>query len=66
MQKSSPSSYSNLTSNLYVVYKFGLAILAMSFVHVNKTKICKFKAQDNIPWYDFYFRSVSKYFPKIN
>ena len=58
MQKSSFSSFSNLISNLYVVYEFGLTILAMSFMHVNKTEICKFKAQDNIPGYDFYFRTV--------
>ena len=35
-----------------------------SYLHVNKTEICKFKANDNINWYNLCLRSVSKYFTK--
>ena len=33
-------------------------------MYVNKTEICKFKATDNISWYDFYLGSISKDFTK--
>ena len=35
-----------------------------SFLYVNKTEICKFKANDNIRWYKFCSGSVSKDFKK--
>ena len=35
-----------------------------SYLYVNKTKICKFEANDNISWYDFCLGHVSKYFSK--
>ena len=35
-----------------------------SYLYVNKTKICKFKAKDNISWYNFCLGSVSKDFTK--
>ena len=31
---------------------------------MKKTKICKFKAHDNIPWYEFCLESMSKDFAK--
>ena len=33
-----------------------------SYLYVNKTEICKFKANDNISVYNIYLGSVSKYF----
>ena len=33
-------------------------------MYVNKTEICKFKAKDNISWYDFCLGSISKDFTK--
>ena len=33
-------------------------------MYVNKTEICKFKANDNISWYNFCLGSVSKDFTK--
>ena len=35
-----------------------------SYLIVNKTEICKFKAKDNISWYTFCLGSVSKDFAK--
>ena len=35
-----------------------------SYLHINKTEICKFKAHDNIRWYEFCLGSVSKDFTK--
>ena len=35
-----------------------------SYLHVNKTGIYKFKARDNVSWYNFYLRNVSKDFTK--
>ena len=35
-----------------------------SYLYVNKTDICKFKANELIPWYKFCLRSVSKDFTK--
>ena len=35
----------------------------MSYLYVNETEICKFKAKDKT-WYDFFLRSVSKNFTK--
>ena len=35
-----------------------------SYLYVKKTKICKFKAHDNIPWYEFCLESMSKDFAK--
>ena len=35
-----------------------------NFLYVNKTEICKFKANDNIRWYKFCLGSVSKDFKK--
>ena len=31
---------------------------------MKKTKICKFKAHDNIPWYEFCLESMSEDFTK--
>ena len=31
-----------------------------SYLHVNKTEICKFKANDNTSWYNFCLGSISK------
>ena len=36
----------------------------MSYLYVNKTEIYKFKAKDNISWYNFCLESVSKDFTK--
>ena len=36
-----------------------------SYLNVNKTGICKFKANDNISWCYFCLRSVSKDFTKV-
>ena len=33
-------------------------------MYISKTKIYKFKAKDNIVWYNFYLGSVSKDFTK--
>ena len=33
-------------------------------MYVNKTEICKFKANDNISWYSLHLRSESKDFTK--
>ena len=38
--------------------------MVMSYLHVNKTEICKFKANDNISWYNFCLGSVLKDFKK--
>ena len=35
-----------------------------SYFYVNKTEICKIKANNNISWYNFCLQSVSKYFTK--
>ena len=35
-----------------------------SYLYVNKTEICKFKAKDNVSWYNFCLGSVSKDFTK--
>ena len=35
-----------------------------NYLYVNKTEIFKFKAHDNIRWYEFCLRSVSKDFTK--
>ena len=35
-----------------------------SYLYVNKTEICKFKTKNNISWYNFCLRSVSKGFTK--
>ena len=35
-----------------------------SYLYVNITKICKFKAKDNIGWYDFCLESISRDFTK--
>ena len=35
-----------------------------SYLYVNKTEIYKFKAKDNISWYNFCLGSVSKDFTK--
>ena len=35
-----------------------------SYLHVTKKEICKFKAKDNISWYNFCLRSISKDFTK--
>ena len=35
-----------------------------SYFYVNNTDICKFKANDNISWYNFCLRGVSKDFTK--
>ena len=35
-----------------------------SYFYVNKTRICKFKVQDNIRWYEFCLGNVSKDFTK--
>ena len=37
-----------------------------SYLYVNKTEIFKFKAGDNISWYNFCLGSVSKDFTKMN
>ena len=34
------------------------------FFYVHKTETCKFKAKDNISWYNFYLGSISKAFMK--
>ena len=47
--------------------KFGLSLHYdgdESYMHVNKTEICKFKPDGNINWYDFCLRSVSRGFTK--
>ena len=33
-----------------------------SYSYVNKAEVCKFKANDNVSWYNFYLRSNSKDF----
>ena len=33
-------------------------------MYVNKTEICKFKAKDDVSWYDFCLGSISKDFTK--
>ena len=33
-----------------------------SYLYINKTQICKFKAKDNISWYNFCLGSISKDF----
>ena len=35
-----------------------------SYLYVNKTEICKLKANDNISWYNFCLGSISKDFAK--
>ena len=35
-----------------------------SYLYINKTEICKFKAKDNISWYNFFLGSVSQDFTK--
>ena len=35
-----------------------------SYLYVNETEICKFKAHDNISWYNFCIAKVSKDFTK--
>ena len=35
-----------------------------SYLFLNKTDICKFKANDNISWYNFCLGSISKDFTK--
>ena len=35
-----------------------------SYLYVNKTEICKFKANNNIIWYNFCLGSLSKDFSK--
>ena len=35
-----------------------------SYLYVNKTEICKLKANDNLSWYTFYLGSASKDFSK--
>ena len=35
-----------------------------SYLHVNKTEICKFKANDNKSWHNFCLGSISKKFTK--
>ena len=35
-----------------------------SYLYVNKTEICKFKANDNVSWYNFCLGSISKDFTK--
>ena len=35
-----------------------------SYLYVYKTEICKFKANNNINWYNFYLGSISKDFTK--
>ena len=34
------------------------------YLYVNKTEICKFKAKNNISWYNFCWESVSQDFTK--
>ena len=38
--------------------------MVMNYFYVNKTEICKFKAKDNISWYNFCLGSTSKDFTK--
>ena len=35
-----------------------------SYLHVNKTEICKFKTNDNISWYNVCLGSITKDFIK--
>ena len=35
-----------------------------NYFYVNKTETCKFKGNDNICWYNFCLKSLSKYFTK--
>ena len=35
-----------------------------SYLYVNETEICKFKANDDLSWYNFYLKRVSKDFRK--
>ena len=35
-----------------------------SYLYANKTEICKFKANDNISWYNFSLENASKDFTK--
>ena len=35
-----------------------------NYLYVNKTETCKFKGNDNICWYNFCLKSLSKYFTK--
>ena len=35
-----------------------------SYLYLNKAEICKFKAQDNVPWCEFCLDSITKDFTK--
>ena len=36
-----------------------------SYLYINKTEICKFKANNKVSWYNFYLGNVSKTLRKI-